>query len=63
MACHALSRTAVISGITLSKHPQTTCRAEELAAPYLHLREKGLDVTIASIQGGKIPIDAASLAP
>eukprot|EP00250_Pteridium_aquilinum_P013582 c21436_g1_i1 orf=279-959(-) len=35
--------------------------AEEVAAPYYILKEAGVDVDIASVKGGKIPIDAASL--
>lgn len=35
--------------------------AEEVAAPYFILEEAGVDVDIASIKGGKIPIDPVSL--
>ena len=36
-------------------------RAEELVAPYYVFTEAGYDVTVASIKGGKIPVDPASL--
>ncbi|CAM6088699.1 unnamed protein product [Calypogeia fissa] len=36
---------------------------EELAAPYLLWTKAGLDVDIASVKGGKIPIDPVSLTP
>ncbi|EIE23769.1 class I glutamine amidotransferase-like protein [Coccomyxa subellipsoidea C-169] len=36
---------------------------EELAAPYLILKSKGHDVTIASVKGGKIPLDPTSMKP
>jgi putative intracellular protease/amidase len=36
---------------------------EELAAPYLILKNKGHDVTIASVKGGKIPLDPTSMKP
>mmetsp|Transcript_69534 Transcript_69534/g.220133 ORF Transcript_69534/g.220133 Transcript_69534/m.220133 type:complete len:227 (+) Transcript_69534:461-1141(+) len=35
--------------------------AEELMGPYYVLTEAGFDVTVASVKGGKIPIDAGSL--
>ena len=38
-------------------------RLEELAAPYLILKNKGHDVTIASVKGGKIPLDPTSMKP
>lgn len=38
-------------------------RAEEVAAPYLYLKEQGYDVTISSIKGGEVPMDEASLNP
>jgi hypothetical protein len=38
-----------------------TCRAEELVAPYYVFKNAGFDVTVASIKGGQIPIDEASL--
>ena len=37
------------------------CWYEEVAAPYLVFSEKGYDITITSVKGGKIPIDAGSL--
>jgi len=37
------------------------CRAEELMAPYLAWKGVGYDVTVASMAGGKIPIDEGSL--
>ncbi|WP_029056920.1 type 1 glutamine amidotransferase domain-containing protein [Stappia stellulata] len=36
---------------------------EELTAPYYAFRDAGADVTLASISGGAIPIDARSVAP
>jgi putative intracellular protease/amidase len=35
---------------------------EELAVPYLHLRDAGFDVTVVSVEGGKLPVDPRSLA-
>mmetsp|Transcript_20754 Transcript_20754/g.52915 ORF Transcript_20754/g.52915 Transcript_20754/m.52915 type:complete len:253 (-) Transcript_20754:273-1031(-) len=35
--------------------------SEEITGPYYVFKDAGLDVTIASIDGGKIPIDAGSL--
>ncbi|WP_050469197.1 type 1 glutamine amidotransferase domain-containing protein [Herbaspirillum chlorophenolicum] len=35
---------------------------EELATPYYHFIDAGLDVRIASVTGGKVPIDPHSLA-
>ena len=37
------------------------CRAEELVAPYYVFSNAGYDVTLASIKGGEIPVDEASL--
>ncbi len=34
---------------------------EELAVPYLYLNGKGSDITLASIDGGKAPVDPRSL--
>ncbi|WP_316802902.1 type 1 glutamine amidotransferase domain-containing protein [Pedobacter nototheniae] len=36
---------------------------EEFVAPYYLLRDKGLDITIATPKGGKAPIDPKSLLP
>jgi len=36
---------------------------EELAVPYLRFAEAGADVTVASIHGGKVPIDPRSTPP
>lgn len=36
-------------------------RAEEVVAPYYVFCKAGYDVTIASIKGGEIPVDEASL--
>lgn len=36
---------------------------EELAHPYYIFQAHGVDVTIASVKGGEIPVDEASLAP
>ena len=38
-------------------------RAEEVMAPYYYFLEAGCSVTIASIKGGEIPMDEASLNP
>ncbi len=38
-------------------------RLEELAAPYIILKEAGYDVTIASVKGGNIPLDPTSMKP
>lgn len=40
----------------------TGCWAEELAAPYYIFKDAGAQVDVASIKGGKIPIDIGSLA-
>ena len=40
---------------------QFCCRAEELVAPYYVFTQAGYDVTVASIKGGKIPVDPNSL--
>eukprot|EP01024_Parvocaulis_polyphysoides_P042460 TRINITY_DN3881_c1_g2_i2.p1 TRINITY_DN3881_c1_g2~~TRINITY_DN3881_c1_g2_i2.p1 ORF type:complete len:229 (+),score=48.90 TRINITY_DN3881_c1_g2_i2:93-779(+) len=37
--------------------------AEEFAAPYYTFKEKGYDVEVASINGGKTPFDQASMNP
>ena len=37
------------------------CRAEELVAPYYVFSNAGYDVTVASIKGGEIAVDEASL--
>lgn len=37
------------------------CRAEEVGSPYLLWREKGFTVDLASVEGGEIPWDQASL--
>ncbi len=34
---------------------------EELAVPYLHLRDAGFDVTVVSVEGGKLPVDPRSI--
>lgn len=36
-------------------------RLEELAAPYLIWNKAGFDVTVASVKGGKIPLDPTSM--
>ena len=38
-------------------------RAETIAEPYYTFRRKGYRVVMASIRGGPIPIDPASVAP
>jgi putative intracellular protease/amidase len=35
---------------------------EELAVPYLHLRDAGFEVTVVSVEGGKLPVDPRSIA-
>lgn len=42
-------------------HP-TGVWLEELAVPYAKFQESGYDVTLASIKGGPVPLDAGSLA-
>lgn len=42
---------------------ETGCWMEEVAAPYFLFKEKGYDITIASIKGGEVPFDEASLNP
>lgn len=37
--------------------------AEEIAAPYTAFKKAGYEVTLASIKGGEVPIDEASLHP
>eukprot|EP00743_Colponemidia_sp_Colp-15_P010921 GILK01012106.1.p1 GENE.GILK01012106.1~~GILK01012106.1.p1 ORF type:complete len:226 (+),score=29.01 GILK01012106.1:178-855(+) len=44
----------------LGAHPTGTW-LEELAAPYYIWKDAGFQVDIASVQGGKIPVDAKSL--
>lgn len=39
----------------------TGCWVEEVAAPYYEFKAAGYDVTIASIKGGEVPFDEASL--
>ena len=34
---------------------------EELASPYYLFKDAGFDVTVASVKGGEIPVDEASL--
>ena len=41
----------------------TGCWAEEIAAPYYAFIEAGFSVTVASILGGEVPMDDASLNP
>lgn len=48
------------SAAYLGDHP-TGVWLEELAAPYTVFKAAGMDVTIGSIQGGPIPIDAGSM--
>lgn len=38
-----------------------TCRLSELADPYYIFKNKGYDVTLASPNGGAVPVDPASL--
>lgn len=40
---------------------QTGLWLEEFAVPYLVFREKGYEVTVASIQGGRVPLDPNSI--
>eukprot|EP01025_Chloroclados_australasicus_P023969 TRINITY_DN24130_c1_g1_i1.p1 TRINITY_DN24130_c1_g1~~TRINITY_DN24130_c1_g1_i1.p1 ORF type:complete len:285 (-),score=43.72 TRINITY_DN24130_c1_g1_i1:212-982(-) len=39
----------------------TGCWAEEIMAPLMLFKAKGYDVTVASMKGGKIPIDEGSM--
>ncbi len=39
------------------------CRAETVAEPYYTFKRKGYGITMASIRGGPIPIDPASVQP
>lgn len=48
------------SAAVLKGHP-TGLWIEELAVPYYKFKEAGLDVVVASIRGGAIPIDAGSI--
>ncbi|GLC42464.1 hypothetical protein PLESTM_001336000 [Pleodorina starrii] len=41
----------------------TGCWAEEVVAPYYVWRKHGYNVTIASVKGGEVPMDDASLNP
>lgn len=41
----------------------TGCWMEEVVAPYNVFKQHGYDVTVASVAGGEIPFDEASLAP
>jgi hypothetical protein len=36
-------------------------RLEELASPYFVFKDAGFEITVASIKGGEIPVDPASL--
>lgn len=68
---HELTKTAVVKGQILAvatSHDQlgnsgqkTGLWISELAEPYYVFKDAGYDVTIASPNGGAVPIDAASL--
>lgn len=49
------------SATKLSDGRETGCWVEEVASPYLIWREKGFAVDMASVSGGAIPWDEASL--
>lgn len=49
------------SATKLSDGRDTGCWVEEVASPYLLWREKGFHVDVASVSGGAIPWDEASL--
>ena len=51
------------SGEVLKRGKPTGVYASEMTEPYYVFRDAGLEVDLASIQGGKIPIEKQSLAP
>ncbi|MFT5723516.1 MAG: putative intracellular protease/amidase [Bacteroidia bacterium] len=51
------------SGVTKKTGKATGVYASEMTEPYYVFLEAGMDVDIASIQGGKIPIEKLSLMP
>ncbi|KAL3142602.1 hypothetical protein ABBQ38_002919 [Trebouxia sp. C0009 RCD-2024] len=59
------AKKAVIISTSQATYPNSGDKigvwAEELMAPYYVFAEAGYDVTIASIKGGEIPVDEASL--
>ncbi len=59
--CASARRTSLVLHAPRSFSCADTCRAEELVAPYYVFKNAGFDVTVASIKGGQIPVDDASL--
>ncbi|KAL0019118.1 hypothetical protein WJX79_001262 [Trebouxia sp. C0005] len=59
------SKKAVIISTSQATYPNSNDKtgvwAEELVAPYYVFTNAGFDVTVASIKGGQIPVDEASL--
>jgi len=51
------------SSRVLKKGKPTGVYASEMTEPYYYFMDSGMDVNIASIKGGKIPIDKLSLMP
>merc|ERR1712091_23380 len=43
------------------KNNPTGCWSEEVTGPYYTFKDKGCQVTLASIQGGKVAVDELSL--
>ena len=39
------------------------CRAEEVMAPWFLFKKHGYEVVVASVKGGEVPFDEASLNP
>ena len=44
-----------------AEHVPVVCRAESLFAAYYFFTRKGYEVTLASVKGGKLPIDPKSV--
>ena len=55
--------TVSTSADLLGPDDKTGLWLEELAAPYNLMKEAGIVVTIASVKGGKIPLDPTSMQP
>ena len=51
----------VTSASTMKSGDKTGVWLEEYAVPYVKFKEEGYAVTVVSIEGGKVPIDPASL--
>ena len=61
MCCRMRRRKHVKRSVKSNASGHLRCRAEELVAPYYVFSNAGYDVTVASIRGGEIPVDEASL--